>query len=165
MIDKKADCVINVFAVIGERLARPDEIREFMLRKADCLPAVSFEGGLLPPKFCIGFGSRFVELPSTSPGPKIEDEFVSRMMPVWTNCELGRFHEQMVAYRQLAVNPKFLINHHFICNSNVFKYQPAWRNWQTRWTQNPVIARSCGFEPLRRQTSCKVRRWAFDVGR
>src|SRR5439155_99160 len=29
---------------------------------------------------------------------------------------------------------------------------PAWRNWQTRWTQNPVIARSCGFEPLRRQT-------------
>ena len=27
---------------------------------------------------------------------------------------------------------------------------PAWRNWQTRWTQNPVIARSCGFEPLRR---------------
>ena len=30
---------------------------------------------------------------------------------------------------------------------------PAWRNWQTRWTQNPVIARSCGFEPLRRQSS------------
>src|SRR5437773_2757623 len=29
---------------------------------------------------------------------------------------------------------------------------PAWRNWQTRWTQNPVIARSCGFEPLRRQS-------------
>src|SRR6266567_1423843 len=29
--------------------------------------------------------------------------------------------------------------------------KPAWRNWQTRWTQNPVIARSCGFEPLRRQ--------------
>src|SRR4051812_35982958 len=29
--------------------------------------------------------------------------------------------------------------------------QPAWRNWQTRWTQNPVIARSCGFDPLRRQ--------------
>src|SRR5881227_4031929 len=27
---------------------------------------------------------------------------------------------------------------------------PAWRNWQTRWTQNPVIARSCGFDPLRR---------------
>jgi hypothetical protein len=31
--------------------------------------------------------------------------------------------------------------------------QPAWRNWQTRWTQNPVIARSCGFEPLRRQSA------------
>ena len=30
--------------------------------------------------------------------------------------------------------------------------KPAWRNWQTRWTQNPVIARSCGFEPLRRQS-------------
>jgi hypothetical protein len=29
---------------------------------------------------------------------------------------------------------------------------PAWRNWQTRWTQNPVAARPCGFEPLRRQT-------------
>ncbi len=29
-------------------------------------------------------------------------------------------------------------------------FPPAWRNWQTRWTQNPVIARSCGFEPLRR---------------
>src|SRR3954462_7169657 len=34
---------------------------------------------------------------------------------------------------------------------------PAWRNWQTRWTQNPVAARSCGFEPLRRQ------RFSFDV--
>src|SRR4029450_5673443 len=35
---------------------------------------------------------------------------------------------------------------------------PAWRNWQTRWTQNPVIARSCGFEPLRRQTvlPCRI---------
>src|SRR6266403_1254588 len=29
---------------------------------------------------------------------------------------------------------------------------PAWRNWQTRWTQNPVIARSCGFDPLRRHS-------------
>ncbi len=24
--------------------------------------------------------------------------------------------------------------------------QPKWRNWQTRWIQNPVIAISCGFE-------------------
>ena len=31
------------------------------------------------------------------------------------------------------------------------RQKPAWRNWQTRWTQNPVAARSCGFEPLRRQ--------------
>jgi hypothetical protein len=30
--------------------------------------------------------------------------------------------------------------------------KPAWRNWQTRWTQNPVLARVCGFEPLRRQS-------------
>jgi hypothetical protein len=30
---------------------------------------------------------------------------------------------------------------------------PAWRNWQTRWTQNPVLARVCGFDPLRRHTS------------
>jgi hypothetical protein len=24
---------------------------------------------------------------------------------------------------------------------------PRWRNWQTRWTQNPLIERSCGFDP------------------
>ena len=29
---------------------------------------------------------------------------------------------------------------------------PAWRNWQTRWTQNPVLARVCGFEHLRRDS-------------
>jgi hypothetical protein len=27
---------------------------------------------------------------------------------------------------------------------------PEWRNWQTRWTQNPVAARPCGFDPLLR---------------
>ena len=27
---------------------------------------------------------------------------------------------------------------------------PTWRNWQTRWTQNPVPARACGFDSLRR---------------
>ena len=27
---------------------------------------------------------------------------------------------------------------------------PAWRNWQTRWTQNPVPARACRFDPGRR---------------
>src|SRR5262249_52486236 len=44
--------------------------------------------------------------------------------------------------------------------------KPAWRNWQTRWTQNPVIARSCGFEPLRRQTfSLSVERWMLGVRR
>ena len=29
-------------------------------------------------------------------------------------------------------------------------YLPAWRNWQTRWTQNPVSARTCRFDPGRR---------------
>src|SRR5437016_12368494 len=38
---------------------------------------------------------------------------------------------------------------------------PAWRNWQTRWTQNPVAARPCGFEPLRRQLFIGC--WPFDV--
>src|SRR5579859_4737075 len=27
---------------------------------------------------------------------------------------------------------------------------PPWRNWQTRWTQNPVPAMVCGFDSLRR---------------
>ena len=27
------------------------------------------------------------------------------------------------------------------------EYQPKWRNWQTRGTQNPVPARACGFDP------------------
>ena len=29
-------------------------------------------------------------------------------------------------------------------------FLPAWRNWQTRWTQNPVSARTCRFDPGRR---------------
>ena len=31
--------------------------------------------------------------------------------------------------------------------------KPTWRNWQTRWTQNPVHASECGFDPLRRQSA------------
>ncbi len=27
---------------------------------------------------------------------------------------------------------------------------PTWRNWQTRQTQNLVLVRVCGFDPLRR---------------
>jgi hypothetical protein len=27
---------------------------------------------------------------------------------------------------------------------------PMWRNWQTRQTQNLVLVRVCGFDPLRR---------------
>gem|GEM_PF-6847501 len=48
-----------------------------------------------------------------------------------------------------------LFGRDFTCAScvqceTVALHQPAWRNWQTRWTQNPVLARVCGFEPLRR---------------
>jgi DNA-directed RNA polymerase specialized sigma24 family protein len=31
-----------------------------------------------------------------------------------------------------------------------FHALPAWRNWQTRQTQNLVLVRVCGFDPLRR---------------
>ncbi len=30
------------------------------------------------------------------------------------------------------------------------KFGPEWRNWQTRGTQNPVLSRECGFDPLLR---------------
>src|SRR6202035_4961941 len=36
-----------------------------------------------------------------------------------------------------------------VCSSQ----KPTWRNWQTRWTQNPVHASECGFDPLRRQSA------------
>ena len=32
-------------------------------------------------------------------------------------------------------------------------YLPAWRNWQTRWTQNPVSSRTCRFDPGRRYSN------------
>ena len=32
----------------------------------------------------------------------------------------------------------------------VYIILPAWRNWQTRWTQNPVSSRTCRFDPGRR---------------
>ena len=38
-----------------------------------------------------------------------------------------------------------------IIRIGAFNFQPAWRNWQTRRTQNPFPARECGFDPLRRQ--------------
>ena len=39
---------------------------------------------------------------------------------------------------------------------------PAWRNWQTRWTQNPVPARACRFDPGRRyHTKNKPREMVF----
>jgi hypothetical protein len=41
VIDEKADCVIDGLAVIDERLARSDEIREFMLWKANRLPTAA----------------------------------------------------------------------------------------------------------------------------
>src|SRR5436190_23796876 len=45
----------------------------------------------------------------------------------------------------------------------IFLTSPAWRNWQTRWTQNPVAARPCGFEPLRRQVYLHIQRWTLGV--
>ncbi len=37
--------------------------------------------------------------------------------------------------------------------------------WQTRWTQNPVIARSCGFNPLRRHCRSFPRNWHSSEGK
>src|ERR1039458_3429345 len=33
---------------------------------------------------------------------------------------------------------------------------PTWRNWQTRQTQNLVLVRVCGFDPLRRHQDFPV---------
>ena len=57
-------------------------------------------------------------------------------------------HSQPGACSEVATVRKHLS---FTFESVVSHFQsPAWRNWQTRWTQNPVAARPCGFEPLRR---------------
>ena len=32
------------------------------------------------------------------------------------------------------------------CQIDLRMSEPEWRNWQTRWIQNPVPARACGFE-------------------
>ena len=34
------------------------------------------------------------------------------------------------------------------CGNKLLGYNdlPEWRNWQTRWIQNPVSIRTCGFE-------------------
>ena len=37
----------------------------------------------------------------------------------------------------------------------MFNKLPLWRNRQTRWTQNPVPARECGFDPHRRHFKMK----------
>ena len=42
---------------------------------------------------------------------------------------------------------------------------PTWRNWQTRWTQNPVTARSWGFDPLRRHQQTPLKTDAAARGR
>ena len=39
----------------------------------------------------------------------------------------------------------------------LLKKRPWWRNWQTRWIQNPVIARSCGFDSHPRYN--KPKKW------
>ena len=33
---------------------------------------------------------------------------------------------------------------------NILKHSPMWWNWQTRGTQNPVVAIPCGFDPHHR---------------
>ncbi len=40
---------------------------------------------------------------------------------------------------------------------NSHTYMPAWRNRQTRRTQNPLVAISCGFDPRRRHQQGRVR--------
>ncbi len=40
-----------------------------------------------------------------------------------------------------------------IFSALAFSDVPSWRNWQTRGTQNPVPARACGFNSLRRHHS------------
>jgi hypothetical protein len=62
-------------------------------------------------------------------------------MAIWLNGGLGVFHVKPESCR-IFVQINFRDGE---------KYLPAWRNWQTRWTQNPVAVRPCGFEPLRRQ--------------
>ena len=52
---------------------------------------------------------------------------------------------------EIEASPQFHLHASYPVRNGSLR-QPAWRNWQTRWTQNPVIARSCGFEPLRRQS-------------
>ncbi len=39
---------------------------------------------------------------------------------------------------------------------NLPSTSPEWRNWQTRWTQNPVLARVCGFNSLLRQSPIRA---------
>ena len=44
------------------------------------------------------------------------------------------------------------------------KTLPAWRNWQTRWTQNPVSARTCRFDPGRRYKLHSIRSVFLYIG-
>ena len=42
---------------------------------------------------------------------------------------------------------------------------PEWWNWQTCWTQNPVVAIPCGFDPRHRHQKrthlCRRQRWVL----
>ncbi len=42
-------------------------------------------------------------------------------------------------------------------------HEPLWRNWQTRWTQNPVLVTECRFDPDRRHRSTYFRsnQWSW----
>ena len=47
------------------------------------------------------------------------------------------------------------------CRVLCSKVLPEWRNWQTRWIQNPVPARACGFESHLRYLRDSVQRRVY----
>ena len=46
-------------------------------------------------------------------------------------------------------------------DGKISRYLPAWWNWQTRGTQNPVVAIPCGFDPRRRHQ--KLFKWRYGM--
>ena len=60
-----------------------------------------------------------------------------------------------------------LMSLHFLdrTSGDDWKYEmPEWWNWQTCWTQNPVVATPCGFDPrFRHQTLQLVSPWTIGV--
>ena len=42
-------------------------------------------------------------------------------------------------------------------------FKPMWRNWQTRWIQNPVSAMTCGFESHHRHYTANGMRSMVEI--